>query len=53
LARPFKDDEFAVVFDFKGSRLHAVKMKEVKPAHFTVRGWEVKPIEHAVTSLRE
>jgi catechol 2,3-dioxygenase-like lactoylglutathione lyase family enzyme len=48
-----KDDGFAVVFDSNGIRLRAVKMKEVKPSHFTVLGWEVKPIERAVTSLRD
>jgi catechol 2,3-dioxygenase-like lactoylglutathione lyase family enzyme len=48
-----KDDGFAVVFDSNGIRLRAVKMKEVKPSHFTVLGWEVKPIEKAVTSLRD
>ena len=47
------EDGFAVVFESNGIRLRAVKMKEVKPPHFTVLGWEVKPIEQAVTSLRE
>jgi catechol 2,3-dioxygenase-like lactoylglutathione lyase family enzyme len=48
-----KDDDFAIVFESNGIRLRAVKMKEVKPAHFTVLGWEVKAIEQVVTSLRE
>jgi catechol 2,3-dioxygenase-like lactoylglutathione lyase family enzyme len=48
-----KDDGFAVVFESHGTRLRAVKMKEVNPAPFTILGWEVKPIEKAVTSLRE
>jgi catechol 2,3-dioxygenase-like lactoylglutathione lyase family enzyme len=47
------DDGFAVVFESNGIRLRAAKMKEVKPSHFTILGWEVKPIEQAVTSLRE
>jgi catechol 2,3-dioxygenase-like lactoylglutathione lyase family enzyme len=46
------DDGFAVVFEANGIHLRAVKMKEVKPAQFTILGWEVKPIEKAVTSLR-
>jgi len=46
-----KDDGFAVVFESKDTRLRAVKMNEVKPPHFTVLGWEVKPIEQAVKSL--
>jgi catechol 2,3-dioxygenase-like lactoylglutathione lyase family enzyme len=46
-------DGFAVVFESNGIKLRAVKMKEVKPAQFTILGWEVKPIEKAVTSLRD
>jgi catechol 2,3-dioxygenase-like lactoylglutathione lyase family enzyme len=48
-----KDDGFAVVFEANGIRLRAVKMKEVKPLHFTVLGWEVKPIENVVRSLSD
>jgi catechol 2,3-dioxygenase-like lactoylglutathione lyase family enzyme len=47
------DDEFATVFEANGIRLRAVKMKEVKPSHFTILGWEVKLIEDAVRSLRD
>jgi catechol 2,3-dioxygenase-like lactoylglutathione lyase family enzyme len=47
------DDGFAVVFESNGIRLRAVKMKEAKPAQFTILGWEVKLIEKSVTSLRE
>jgi catechol 2,3-dioxygenase-like lactoylglutathione lyase family enzyme len=47
-----KDDGFAMVFESNGIQLRAVKMKEVKPAQFTILGWEVKPIEKAATSLR-
>lgn len=48
-----KDDGFAVVFEANGIKLRAVKMKEVKPVQFTILGWEVKPIESAVKSLRD
>jgi catechol 2,3-dioxygenase-like lactoylglutathione lyase family enzyme len=48
-----KDDGFATIFDANGIMLRAVKMKAVRPSHFTILGWEVKPIEQAVTSLRE
>jgi catechol 2,3-dioxygenase-like lactoylglutathione lyase family enzyme len=48
-----EDDEFTLVFDANGIMLRAVKMKEVKPAHFTILGWEVKPIENAVRTLRD
>jgi catechol 2,3-dioxygenase-like lactoylglutathione lyase family enzyme len=47
-----KDDGFAMVFESNGIQLRAVKMKEVKPAQFTILGWEVKPIEKAAMSLR-
>jgi catechol 2,3-dioxygenase-like lactoylglutathione lyase family enzyme len=47
-----KDDGFAVIFDANGTNLRAVKMKVVKPAAFTILGWEVKPIEKGVVALR-
>ena len=51
--RFMKEDGFAVVFESNGTRVRAVKMEEVKPSHFTILGWEVKPIEQAVISLRD
>jgi catechol 2,3-dioxygenase-like lactoylglutathione lyase family enzyme len=48
-----KDDDFALVFEANGIRIRAAKTKEVKPAHFTVLGWEVKDIAHVVQELRE
>jgi catechol 2,3-dioxygenase-like lactoylglutathione lyase family enzyme len=48
-----KDDGFALVFESNGIKLRAAKMKEVKPLQFTILGWEVKPIDQAITSLRE
>ena len=47
-----KDDGFAVVFDANGIMVRAAKMKEVKPAQFTILGWQVKEIEKMVTELR-
>ena len=32
--------------------IRAAKMKEVKPAHFTVLGWEVSGIEDVVRALQ-
>ena len=46
-----KDDGFALVFDAHGSMLRAAKLKDFKPAHFTVLGWEVKNIDAAVRAL--
>jgi catechol 2,3-dioxygenase-like lactoylglutathione lyase family enzyme len=51
--RLVQEDGFAVVFECNGIRLRAVKMKEVEPSHFTILGWEVKPIENAIKSLRD
>jgi catechol 2,3-dioxygenase-like lactoylglutathione lyase family enzyme len=48
-----KDDGFALVLDANGIMVRAAKMKEVKPAQFTVLGWEVKDIENVVRGLRE
>jgi catechol 2,3-dioxygenase-like lactoylglutathione lyase family enzyme len=47
-----KDDGFAVVFDANGIMIRASKMKEVKPAQFTVLGWQVKEIEKVVKLLQ-
>jgi catechol 2,3-dioxygenase-like lactoylglutathione lyase family enzyme len=48
-----KDDGFAVVFDANGIMVRAAKMKDVKPAQFTVLGWQVTEIEDKVRALRE
>jgi catechol 2,3-dioxygenase-like lactoylglutathione lyase family enzyme len=48
-----KDDGFAVVFHANGIMIRAAKMKEVKPAQFTVLGWQVTGIEDMVQALRE
>jgi len=46
------DDGFATVFEANGIRIRAAKMKEVKPAQFTVLGWEVSGIEDKVRALQ-
>jgi catechol 2,3-dioxygenase-like lactoylglutathione lyase family enzyme len=48
-----KDDGFAMVLDANGITVRAAKMKEVKPAQYTILGWQVKEIEKAVMGLRE
>ncbi len=45
------DDGFAVVFDANGIMFRAAKMKEVKPAQFTVLGWQVSDIENVAREL--
>jgi catechol 2,3-dioxygenase-like lactoylglutathione lyase family enzyme len=47
-----KDDGFAVVFDANGIMVRAAKMQEVKPAQFTVLGWQVSEIENVVRALQ-
>ena len=47
-----KDDGFALVFDANGIMVRAAKMKEVKPAQFTMLGWQVKDIAAVVAALR-
>jgi len=46
-----QDDGFALVFDANGIMIRAAKMKEVKPAQFTVLGWQVSEIENVVRVL--
>jgi len=48
-----KDDGFALVFDANGIMVRAAKMKEVKPAQFTVLGWQVKDIAAVTAALRD
>jgi predicted enzyme related to lactoylglutathione lyase len=48
-----KDDGFALVFDANGIMVRAAKMKEVKPAQFTVLGWQVTDIESVVRALQK
>jgi catechol 2,3-dioxygenase-like lactoylglutathione lyase family enzyme len=47
-----KDDGFASVFDANGIMIRAAKMNEVKPAQFTILGWQVPEIESVVRSLK-
>jgi catechol 2,3-dioxygenase-like lactoylglutathione lyase family enzyme len=47
-----KDDGFAMVLDANGIMVRAAKMKEVKPAQFTILGWQVTEIENVVQSLQ-
>ena len=48
-----KDDGFAMVLDAHGIMVRAAKMKEVKPAQFTILGWQVTDIENVVRSLQK
>jgi catechol 2,3-dioxygenase-like lactoylglutathione lyase family enzyme len=46
-----KDDGFALVLDANGIMIRAAKMKDVKPAQFTILGWQVSNIESVVRDL--
>ncbi|MBV9073525.1 MAG: VOC family protein [Acidobacteria bacterium] len=46
-----KDDGFALVFDAHGTMLRIAKAKEVKPAPYTILGWQVDDIAEAVKTL--
>ncbi len=46
-----KDDGFALVFEANGIMVRAAKMKDFKPAQFTVLGWQVPGIEDTVRAL--
>jgi catechol 2,3-dioxygenase-like lactoylglutathione lyase family enzyme len=46
-----KDDGFALVFEANGIMVRAAKMKDYKPAQYTVLGWQVSSIDDAVRSL--
>ena len=41
-----------MVLDANGIMVRAAKMKEVKPAQFTILGWQVTEIENVVQSLQ-
>ncbi len=42
---------FALVFDANGSKLRVTMVRELKPAGFTVLGWEVPDMTEAVGAL--
>jgi catechol 2,3-dioxygenase-like lactoylglutathione lyase family enzyme len=45
------EDPFALVFQVAGTMLRVTPVPELKPAGFTVLGWEVKDIDAAVRDL--
>jgi catechol 2,3-dioxygenase-like lactoylglutathione lyase family enzyme len=46
------DDAFALVFHANGIMIRVVKLKEFKPAQFTILGWEVPDASAAVDGLK-
>jgi catechol 2,3-dioxygenase-like lactoylglutathione lyase family enzyme len=45
------DDQFALVLNGNGTMLRIAKLPELKPAQFTVLGWETGEIEKTVEEL--
>ena len=45
------DDEFALVFELKGTVLRVQKVPEFEPHEFTTHGWRVEDIEAEVKEL--
>jgi len=50
--RLVEDSPWASVFDANGTMLRVTTVRELKPAEYTVLGWEVPDIHEAVRSLR-
>jgi catechol 2,3-dioxygenase-like lactoylglutathione lyase family enzyme len=48
-----KDDGFALVLDANGIMIRVAKLKDFKPAQFTILGWQVSEIENVVRSLQK
>ena len=51
--RLVSEDNFALVFDSGGSPLRVAIAKEVKPAQYTVLGWDVKDLRATVLELKK
>jgi catechol 2,3-dioxygenase-like lactoylglutathione lyase family enzyme len=47
------EDGFALVFESGGAPLRVALAKEIKPAPYTVLGWDVKDLRATVTALKE
>jgi catechol 2,3-dioxygenase-like lactoylglutathione lyase family enzyme len=45
------DDEFALVFDLRGTRLRVTRVDRLEPQPFTVLGWHVQDAEASVRML--
>ena len=49
--RLVSDDEFAVVFDLRGTMLRVEKVAKLTPQSFTVLGWKVQSITTTIAGL--
>src|ERR1700722_728452 len=51
--RLISEDNFALVFESNGAPLRVSIAKEVKPAQYTVLGWDVKDLRATVLELKK
>jgi catechol 2,3-dioxygenase-like lactoylglutathione lyase family enzyme len=51
--RLISEDNFALVFESAGAPLRVSLAQEVKPAPYTVLGWDVKDLRAAVLDLKK
>jgi catechol 2,3-dioxygenase-like lactoylglutathione lyase family enzyme len=51
--RLVSEDNFALVFESNGAPLRISLAKEVKPAQYTVLGWDVKDLRTSVQDLKK
>jgi catechol 2,3-dioxygenase-like lactoylglutathione lyase family enzyme len=51
--RLVSEDGFALVFDSGGAPLRVALAKEIKPAQYTVLGWDVKDLRATVLQLKK
>ena len=51
--RLISEDGFALVFDSGGAPLRVALAKEIKPAQYTVLGWDVKDLPATVLDLKK
>jgi len=51
--RLISEDSFALVFESGGAPLRVALAKEVKPAQYTVLGWDVKNLRATVQELKK
>ena len=47
------DDSFAIVMESNGTMIRLVRMEKFTPAPYTILGWQVQDIEHAVKELAD
>jgi len=51
--RLVSEDGFALVFESNGAPLRVALAKEIKPAQYTVLGWDVKDLRATVLDLKK